>query len=193
MAGGVSSDDSAATCGPLSHTATRSDTMATRALSACLLLLGLTAPAAMAQAPATSAGDMRQANIRAYVDLLRSDVRAQKVAIITELMAFTEAEDKAFWPIYREYDADLTTLNDEKLKGIQEFASNYETLTDAMADSLATRALDLETRRTALRQKYHARIKSELSPRIAARFLQIEHQIQLLIDLQIAAALPIIQ
>ena len=108
-------------------------------------------------------------------------------------MAFTEAEDKAFWPIYREYDAELGALNDEKLKGIQEFADNYATLTDAMADSLATRALDLETRRTALKQKYHARIKSELSPRIAARFLQIESQILLLIDLQIVAALPIIQ
>lgn len=163
------------------------------ALGACLLLLGLTAPAAIAQSPTTSDRDTRQANLRAYVDLLRSDIRAEKVAIITELMAFTEAEDKAFWPIYREYDAELTALNDEKLKGIQEFADNYATLTDAMADSLATRALDLETRRTALKQKYHARIKTELSPRIAARFLQIESQILLLIDLQIVAALPIIQ
>jgi hypothetical protein len=108
-------------------------------------------------------------------------------------MAFTEAEDKAFWPIYREYDAELTALNDEKLKAIQQFADNYGTLTDAMADSLATKALDLESRRTALKQKYHARIKAELSPRIAARFLQIENQILLLIDLQIVAALPIIQ
>jgi hypothetical protein len=84
-------------------------------------------------------------------------------------------------------------LNDEKLKGIQEFAANYATLTDAMADSLATRALDIESRRTALKQKYHTRLKAALSPRTAARFLQIENQIQLLIDLQIVAALPIVQ
>ena len=160
--------------------------------------LALACAAAAAAQTATPAKtipreEARERNLKAYVELLRSDLRTQKVAVITELMQFSEAEDKAFWPIYREYDAELTTLNDEKLKGIQEFASNYGTLTDAMADSLATRALDLETRRTALKQKYHAHIKSELSPRIAARFLQIEHQIQLLIDLQIAAALPIIQ
>ena len=34
-------------------------------------------------------------NLRAYVELLRADVRAQKVAFITELMEFTDAEDKA--------------------------------------------------------------------------------------------------
>jgi len=166
--------------------------MTRRALGACFLLLGLTAPAAIAQTPIADDA-ARQANLRAYVELLRADIRAEKVGIITELMAFTEAEDKAFWPIYREYDTELMALNDEKLKGIQEFAANYATLTDAMADSLATRALDLEARRTALKQKYHTRIKSALSPRVAARFLQIENQILLLIDLQIVAALPIVQ
>ena len=167
--------------------------MVRRALGACLLLLGLTPPGAIAQTSTPTDRDTRQANLRAYVELLRSDIRAQKVAIITELMAFSEGEDKAFWPIYREYDAELVALNDEKLKGVQQFAENYATLTDAMADSLASKALELESRRTALKQKYHARIKSELSPRIAARFLQIENQILLLIDLQIVAALPIIQ
>jgi hypothetical protein len=147
----------------------------------------------MAQPTTASDSDVRQANLRAYVELLRSDVRAQKVAIITELMAFSEAEDKAFWPIYREYDTELTALNDERVQGIQEFTANYATLTDAMADTLASKSLDLETRRTAVKQKYYTRIKSELSPRIAARFLQIENQIQMIIDLQIASALPIVQ
>src|SRR6187549_2502214 len=89
-------------------------TMTRRALGACFLLLGLTAPAAIAQTPIADDA-ARQANLRAYVELLRADIRAEKVGIITELMAFTEAEDKAFWPIYREYDTELMALNDEKL------------------------------------------------------------------------------
>ena len=35
------------------------------------------------------------------------------------------------------------------------------------------------------------RVKTALSPRTALRFLQVEHQLLLLIDLQISAALPI--
>lgn len=166
--------------------------MARRALGACLLLLGLTAPAAWAQDARTDR-ETRRTNLTAYVELLRSDVRAQKVAILTDLMGFTEADDKVFWPIYREYDVELMAINDEKVQGIEQFSTHYSTMTDEMADTLVGKALDLESRRTALKQKYYARMKAALSPRAAARFLQIENQLLMLIDLQIAASLPIIQ
>ena len=66
-----------------------------------------------------------------------------------------------------------------------------EPLTDEVADRLARSALDLEARRQALKAKYYERVRSALKPRTALRFLQVEHQLLLLIDLQISAALPI--
>ena len=145
-----------------------------------------------AQAPAPP--DQRQdrtLNLSAYVELLRSDVRTSKVAILTEVMGFTEAEDAAFWPIYREYDLEMSKLADERVGLIRDYAADYGTLTDERAAALASRALDLEARRTAAKGKCYERVKTALSPRTALRFLQVEHQLQLLIDLQIAAALPV--
>ena len=115
------------------------------------------------------------------------------MAFITELMEFTDAEDKAFWPIYREYDVELSKINDERVTGIEEYARNYDKVTDALADKLAIKALELESRRTALKEKYYARLKSALSPKTAARFLQVENQLLMIIDLQIAASLPIVK
>jgi hypothetical protein len=74
-----------------------------------VVVLPLTAGAQGAARPATPAqgatkAETKDLNLRAYVELLRSDIRGQKVAIITELMEFTEAEDAAFWPIYRDYE-----------------------------------------------------------------------------------------
>ena len=140
-----------------------------------------------------SPGDTREANLRAYVELLRSDLRSQKVAIITELMGFTEAEDAAFWPVYREYETELTKVNDDRLALIKEYAAKYTTLTDEVADRLARGALDVEGRRSGLKARYYDRFKSVLSPKAAARFLQIENQMLLILDLQIAASLPIVQ
>jgi len=137
--------------------------------------------------------DTREANLRAYVELLRSDIRSQKVAIITELMDFTEADDAKFWPVYREYETELTKINDDRLALINEYAANYQTLTDDAADRLARGALDVEGRRHALRVRYYDRFKSVLSPKAAARFLQVENQMLLILDLQIAASLPIVQ
>jgi hypothetical protein len=152
------------------------------------------APFAAAQGPKTNpTAETREANLAAYAELLRSDVRAQKAAIITEVMLFTDAEDAKFWPVYREYEAELSKLNDDRLALIREYASNYETLSDQRADRVARRALDLETKRTALLAKYYDRFASVLSARTAARFLQVEHQLLLLLDLQIAASLPIVQ
>src|SRR3954465_13863759 len=95
---------------------------------AALVLLAVCVPVAHAQTGKTAAGtgkatphagndtpqQTKALNLSAYAELLRSDVRAQKVAIITEVMGFTEAEDAAFWPIYREYDLEMAKLGDER-------------------------------------------------------------------------------
>lgn len=144
-----------------------------------------------AQSPENAARQTQSLNLSAYAELLRSDVRGQKVAIITEVMGFDEAEDAAFWPIYREYDLEMARLGDERVALIDEYVRSYSQMTDAIAERLAGKALDLEARRQAVKAKYHDRVKKALSPRTALRFLQVEHQLLLIIDLQIAAALPI--
>ena len=156
-----------------------------------LLMAGITAMGA--QSPQVSEKETKTLNLSAYAELLRSDVRSQKIAILTELMGFTDAEDAAFWPIYREYDGEMAKLGDERVALIAEYATNYSRLTDAVADNLAAKALDLEARRQATKAKYYERIKKALSPRTALRFLQIEQQLLLLIDLQISASLPIVK
>lgn len=155
------------------------------------VLAGATALAA--QGTVASEPDAKNLNLAAYAELLRADVRAEKVAILAQFMELSDAEDKAFWPLYREYDAEMAKLGDERVALIAEYARNYTTLTDAVAGSLASKALDLEARRQAVKAKHYQRIKTALSPRTALRFLQIEQQLLLIIDLQISASLPIVQ
>src|SRR4029077_10591204 len=105
--------------------------------------LGLAVPAA-AQATTPSAGDdTRETNIHAYVELLRSDLRTQKVAIITDIMQFSEADDAKFWPVYREYETELSAVNDDRIALIKEYADAYGNITDAIADRLHPRRLRL--------------------------------------------------
>jgi hypothetical protein len=156
-----------------------------------LILLMVSSLGAGAQSPQITERETNSLNLSAYAELLRSDVRAQKVAIITEVMGFTEAEDAAFWPIYREYDLEMAKLGDERVALIDEYVRSYSQMTDATAEKLGSKALDLEARRQAVKAKYHDRVKKALSPQTALRFLQVEHQLLLIIDLQIAAALPI--
>jgi hypothetical protein len=151
------------------------------------------APAARSQTPGApdSEQQTKALNLSAYAELLRSDVRAQKVAILTEVMGFSDKEDETFWPIYREYDLEMAKLGDERVALIAEYAKNYANVTDEVADRLASKALELESRRQELKGQVYQKVKKALSPLTAARFLQVEHQLLLLVDLQIASSLPV--
>jgi hypothetical protein len=144
-----------------------------------------------ARSGASATDDARDTNLRAYAELLRSDLRSQHVAIITEVMQFTEPEDAKFWPVYRQYETDLAKINDDRMSMIKDYADSYEKLTDDAADKLARRALDLEARRQTLKSTTYDKLKTVVSPKTAARFMQVEHQILLLLDLQIASSLPL--
>ena len=132
----------------------------------------------------------RELNLREYTELLRADIKAQRVALITQIMEFDDTEAATFWPIFREYDAELTKLGDGRVNLIEDYIKNYDNITDEKADQLMTQAFALEGQRAELKKKYFDKMKKALSPITAARFFQIESQIQHLVDLQISADLP---
>lgn len=138
--------------------------------------------------PAAALGQMDS-----YIEMLRTDVRADKVALITEVMEFTDAESEAFWPIYREYELKLAKIFDQRLANIKKYAESYEQIDDATADELIKTAFKVHDDRDKLQKSYYAKFKKALGAKRAAKFWQLENQIDLLIDLQIAANLPLVE
>jgi hypothetical protein len=63
---------------------------------------------------------------------------------------------------------------------------------DNIANNLAERALTLHKKRLELLKRYYEKIKQATSPLIAARFLQVEYQISLLLDVEIASKMPML-
>ena len=163
----------------------------TRILFTISLLSFAMLPRAAAQTPTSQ--ENKEANLKAYVELLRKDVKKDKVAILTELMQLDPDEAAKFWPVYREFDAALTKLGDERIALIRMYAENQGALTDQKASQIVMGMLDIDTRRTQLKKDYFQRMSQAMSGKMAARFLQIEGQLERVIDLQIAASLPVVE
>jgi hypothetical protein len=144
------------------------------------------------QASTSPSADARKKNIQEYIELLRSDVRQQKAEMMGAVMQLSAADAAKFWPIYSEYDAELTKVNDLRAANIQEYARTYSEMTDQKADELIQNALAYEKQRSELLAKYYDRVKQALGAITAARFVQVEHQLLLIIDLQVASSLPIV-
>jgi len=70
------------------------------------------------------------------IELLRSDIRSAKKQIIAENMKLTNAQAEKFWPVYDAYAQETSKLGDARYALIKEYASHYEDMTDAQAESL---------------------------------------------------------
>ena len=86
---------------------------------ACLAGVVFASGSLFAQAP-TEPADADE--IRVYFELLRSDVSATKIRTINEVMKLTGPEAEKFWPVYREYEKELSAVAERKLALIREFA-----------------------------------------------------------------------
>jgi len=144
------------------------------------------------QAAPSAPTDTQARNLQEYINLLRSDVRQQKAEIMGAVMQLDIDQSAKFWPIYNEYDAELTKLNNLRVANIKEYAQDYDGMTDAKADELVQKVLEYRKQRAELLAKYYLRVKTALGSIEAARFLQVEDQLLMIMDLQIASSLPIV-
>jgi hypothetical protein len=144
------------------------------------------------QSPSITRGGHAEKNLQAYVSLLRSDVRQQKAEIMGSVMALSASEAAKFWPIYSQYDAELTKLNDQRVDNIKEYARTYTQMTDETADELVQKSFAYQKQRAELLAKTYDQVKQALGGITAARFAQVEHQLLLIIDLQIDSSLPVV-
>jgi hypothetical protein len=134
-------------------------------------------------------------NLRAVLETLRSDVNGYKVRVINQAMQLTGPEAEKFWPIYRQYEQDLGKVADRKIALIREFGekSAAGTLNGKAADALADKWLENVRDRLDLWKKYRKKIAKAVSPARAAQFLQVENQVALFMDLNIAAEMPVLR
>ena len=129
----------------------------------------------------------------AYLELLRSDVRTAKVEILTEALNLSGQQAEAFWPIYREYGTELAILGDRRIAMIKIFVETYGSTTDEEAALFAKEWFTLQSDRLKLRKKYFGKVSKAVSPLLAARFIQVENLIGMLIEIQVAAELPLME
>jgi Spy/CpxP family protein refolding chaperone len=144
---------------------------------------------AAAQAPSANA----QQELNQDVKLLREDIRAKKKQLIAANLNLTPDQATKFWPLYDQYTAELVQINNEKYAVLKEYATSWGSLTDEQALSLTNRALAVDQKVAALRIKYVPIFNKAVPGKTTASFFQLDRRIQAMIDMQLAAQIPLVQ
>jgi Spy/CpxP family protein refolding chaperone len=130
--------------------------------------------------------DQQIALVGNHIDSMRKQLIAANVTL-------TDTEATRFWPVYEQYSAQLRRITDTKTALIKEYGDAYGSLTDEQADSLIRRWLDADIATLELRRKYLPIFRKVLGGKTSATFFQVDHRINMLIDLQLTSQLPLAQ
>ena len=133
------------------------------------------------------------AQTEAYLEILRSDLKTEKVALITYVMDFSDKESEVFWPIYREYSLKNDEIGDKKLKLIKKYAEHYENMTEEKAEEILEASFDLKEDKLDLKRKYFDKISDAIGRIKAATFIQLDNQFDAIVDLQVTSELPLLE
>lgn len=138
-------------------------------------------PAPQRQEPAVTDQD---------IQMLRMNLRSQRKQVIAANLKLSDAEAAKFWPLYDQYISELVKINDTKYQLIKQYLHNNGKLTDAQADNAVKQWIVVDQQVAELRMKYVPLFHQVLSASDTALFYQIDRRVQLMIDLQLASALP---
>jgi len=127
------------------------------------------------------------------IQLLRKDIRAQRKQLIAANMPLTPAEAEKFWPVYEQYISELVSNNNKKYALIKQFVQTGGVLTDAEAGDSVKQWVNVDESVAALRLKYIPIFGKVLSAKNEALFYQLDRRVQLMIDLQLMALIPMIE
>jgi hypothetical protein len=127
------------------------------------------------------------------IQMMRKDIRSQRKQIIAANMKLTDAEAEKFWPVYEQYISDLVKINGTKYALIKQYVQNHGALSDSEAETAVNQWVGVDQSVAELRKRYIPTFRKVLSTKNTALFYQLDRRVQLMIDLQLAASLPMVE
>ena len=168
--------------------------MQTRSVVAVLTVMGgllLSSVPLFAQA-GQAANSGANSSIETDIRLLREDVRSERKQLVVANLPLTDTEATKFWPIYDQYAAEAWKIGDARVALIKEYVQSYDTMTDAQANDFMNRLTAIDGQFSALLTKYVSIFEKVISPKKTARWYQVERRLDLLIDIQFAEHIPMV-
>lgn len=147
--------------------------------------LAVATPALAQTAPSAPATNM---------EILAAKIKADKRLLVAETVGLTDAEGKAFWPIYDACQAELQKNNQRLKAAIEGYAKDFSanTMTDAKAAALTTESLAIEEALLTSKKACAAKLNGVIPAAKIARYLQIENKIRAWLNYEMATGIPFV-
>ena len=128
----------------------------------------------------------------ADVQVIQQIFGAEKIILVKEYMKFNQDQDKAFWPIYNEYEAERQELGKEKVALYEDYLNHIQDVSPEKATELVNKSIKITTSFKKLQKKYFNKMSKEIGAVKAAQFMQLENYLNNIINLSIQENIPFV-
>ena len=128
---------------------------------------------------------------RDVIEVIRTQIQADRQALVAQNMALDPTESEAFWPVYREFQLERSKISDRRVNLIMEFRDNYTNLGNDRAEELLKEAIKVDEDRLKLWKKYRRQFNRILPASKTLRFFQIESKLDTIINFDLARSIPL--
>ncbi|MEI6265725.1 MAG: hypothetical protein WCP74_11510 [Sphingobacteriia bacterium] len=140
----------------------------------------------------TSTQLIAQSGMKDDVAIIQSVYGKNKKDIVGAYMKLAEPQAAAFWAVYDAYEVERKALGMKKMELINDYATNFATLSEEKADELTKAALKNNIEVEKLISKYYDKTKKVIGSVNAAKFVQLEAYLQTSVRSEIQDAIPFI-
>jgi Spy/CpxP family protein refolding chaperone len=124
---------------------------------------------------------------------VRADLQAQRADLLAKNISLTSDQASKFWPLYEKYQAEQNKIIDAQLKGIQNYAANYDKLDDANAVAFLNAEITRDESMAGLRRKWLPQFQKVIPTTTAVRVIQIDRRLSQVAQLKIAMSVPLVR
>ncbi|MBF4516796.1 hypothetical protein IRZ71_10590 [Flavobacterium sp. ANB] len=126
------------------------------------------------------------------IAIIQSVYGKSKTELVNDYLNLSEPQATAFKEVYTNYETERKALGQKKIEIINDYAANYNNLTDEKADEIAKNNLKNNVDQEKLFSKTYGKAKKVIGAVNAAKFIQLEQYLQTTIRAEVQDAIPFI-
>jgi len=126
------------------------------------------------------------------IELMQAVFGVEKAQMVMQFVKPGDQYMAQFESIYNEYETKRKALGKKSIELLNQYANEWEGMTNEQADALMEDILKLRAEREKLIATYYKKLKRETTPIIAMQFFQVEAYILAVIQAKLYDSIPFV-
>jgi hypothetical protein len=123
----------------------------------------------------------------------RAKLQSDYQNLVAMNLNISDEQGTTFWPLYREYRAEMQKIGDRVMAVVLDYAKNVDTMTDEQSTKMVDTYMTIKRDELKLKQSWLPKFRKALPAKSVARLYQIENKLDSMLMFSAALEVPLVK